>query len=50
MILFISSILWDLGILQQAAMIMYEDNDACTMMANVQKPTTRTRHMDICII
>eukprot|EP00804_Cyclotella_cryptica_P012204 CCRYP_009882-RA/>CCRYP_009882-RA protein AED:0.65 eAED:0.65 QI:0/-1/0/1/-1/0/1/0/147 len=26
---------------------MYEDNDACTAMANAQKPTTRTRHMDI---
>ncbi|KAL7489869.1 hypothetical protein ACHAW6_016196 [Cyclotella cf. meneghiniana] len=47
MILFIRSILWDLGIPQQAATILYEDNDACTAMANAQKPTTRTRHMDI---
>ena len=47
MILFIRSILWDLGIPQQAATVMYEDNDACTAMANAQKPTTRTRHMDI---
>ena len=47
MLLFIRSILWDLGIPQQAATIMYEDNDACTAMANAQKPTTRTRHMDI---
>eukprot|EP00804_Cyclotella_cryptica_P018024 CCRYP_008312-RA/>CCRYP_008312-RA protein AED:0.60 eAED:0.35 QI:0/-1/0/1/-1/0/1/0/168 len=47
MILFIRSILWDLGIPQQAATILYEDNDACTAMANAQKPTARTRHMDI---
>ena len=47
MILFIRSILWDLGIPQQAATLLYEDNDACTAMANAQKPTTRTRHMDI---
>ena len=48
MILFIQSILWDLAIPQQATTIMYEDNDACTTMVNVQKPTTRrTRRMDI---
>ncbi|EJK59937.1 hypothetical protein THAOC_19786 [Thalassiosira oceanica] len=32
---------------QSAATLLYEDNDACTAMANAQKPTTRTRHMDI---
>eukprot|EP00804_Cyclotella_cryptica_P026704 CCRYP_007930-RA/>CCRYP_007930-RA protein AED:0.29 eAED:0.29 QI:0/0/0/1/0/0/2/0/219 len=47
MILFIWSILWDLGIPQQAATILYEDNDACTAMANKQKSTSRTRHRDI---
>jgi hypothetical protein len=47
MILFIRSIMWDLGIPQQSASILYEDNDAATAMANAQKPTTRTRHMDI---
>ena len=47
MILFIRSIMWDLGIPQQAATILYEDNDACTAMANAQKPTSQTRHMDI---
>ena len=26
---------------------MHEDNDACTAMGNAQKPTPRTRHMDI---
>jgi hypothetical protein len=47
MILFVRSIMWDLDIPQQAASILYEDNDAATAMANAQKPTTRTRHMDI---
>ena len=46
-ILFIRSVLWDLGIPQTAATLLYEDNDACTAMANAQKPTPRTRHMDI---
>ena len=47
LILFVRSILWDLGIPQTAATLLYEDNDACTAMANAQKPTSRTRHMDI---
>jgi hypothetical protein len=46
-ILYCRSILWDLGVPQDAATLLYEDNDACTAMANAQKPTTRTRHMDI---
>ncbi len=47
MILFVRSLLWDLGIPQDAATLLYEDNDACTAMANAQKPTPQTRHMDI---
>ena len=47
LILFVRSILWDLGIPQSAATLLYEDNDACTAMANAQKPTTRIRHIDI---
>jgi hypothetical protein len=47
MILFVRSILWDLGIPQEAATILYEDNDACTDMANAQKPTPQTCHIDI---
>jgi hypothetical protein len=47
MILFVQSVLWDLGIPQEAATLLYEDNDACTAMANAQKPTPRTRHIDI---
>ena len=46
-LLYVRSVLWDLGIPQHAASVLYEDNDACTAMAMAQKPTTRTRHMDI---
>ena len=34
MILFVCSVLWDLRISQEAATLLYEDNDACTAMAN----------------
>jgi hypothetical protein len=47
MILFVKSILWDLNIPQEAATLLYKDNDACTAMENAQKPTPRTRHIDI---
>jgi hypothetical protein len=47
MSLFVRSVLWDLDIPQEAATVLYEDIDACTAMGNAQKPTTRTRHMDI---
>ena len=47
MILFVRSVLWDLGIPQEVATLLYEDNDACTNMENAQKPTPHTRHMDI---
>ncbi len=47
MILFVRSILWDLGIPQEAATFLYKDNDACTMMGNAHNPTAQTRHMDI---
>ena len=47
MILFMQSVLWDLWIPQEAATVLYEDNDLCTAMGNAHKPTTRTRHLDI---
>ena len=47
MALFVRSIMWDLGIPQCSATVLYEDNDAATAMANAQKPTPRCRHMDI---
>ena len=47
MILFVRSIMWDLGIPQEAATVLYKDNNACTAMGNAQKPTTRAQHIDI---
>ena len=47
MYLYCRSVMWDLGVPQCAATIAYEDNDACTMMAQAQKPTPRARHIDI---
>jgi hypothetical protein len=47
MCLFVCSILWDLDIPQEVATVAYEDNDGCTSMGNAQKPTPRTRHIDI---
>jgi hypothetical protein len=47
MSIYIRSVLWDLNIPQEAATITYEDNNACTAMANAQKPTPLTQHMDI---
>ncbi len=47
MILYVRSILWDLNIPQEAATLLYEDNDGCTTMGNAQKPTARTCHIDI---
>ncbi len=47
MILFIRSIMWDLGIPQEAATMLYEGNDAFTAMGKAHKPTTCTHHMDI---
>jgi hypothetical protein len=47
LILFIWSVLWDIGVPQEAASILYEDNNSCIAMAMSQKPTPRTGHMDI---
>jgi hypothetical protein len=40
MSLYIRSIMWDLQIPQEAATILYEDNDGATAMANAGKPTS----------
>jgi hypothetical protein len=45
--LYVRSILWDLGVPQDAATVLYEDNDGATAMANAGKPTPRTRHIDV---
>jgi hypothetical protein len=47
MSLFIRSILWDLDIPQEAAIIAFKDNDGCNAMGNSHKPTARMRHIDI---
>ena len=47
LVLYYRSIMWDLGIPQLAATILYEDNDAVTSMANSRRPTRQTRHIDI---
>lgn len=46
MTLFLRSILWDIVIPQCSALVIYEDNDAATAMANAQKPTPRTQYLD----
>jgi hypothetical protein len=45
MLLYVRSILWDLDVPQEAASRLYKD--VCTAMANAQKPTSCTCHMDI---
>ena len=47
MLLYVCSILWDLNVPQEAASWLYKDNNACTAMANAQRPTSHTQHMDI---
>jgi hypothetical protein len=47
MSLYLRSILWDLGVPQDAATILYEDNDGATAMANAGKPTPCSHHIDI---
>jgi hypothetical protein len=46
-ILYVRSILEQLGIPQHEATTLYEDNQGALLMANAQQPTKRTRHMDI---
>ena len=46
-ILYVRSILDQIGLPQAAATVLYEDNQGALLMANAQQPTKRTRHMDI---
>lgn len=46
-ILYVRSILDQLGIPQDEASTLYEDNQGALLMANAQQPTKRTRHMEI---
>ena len=45
--LFVRSILYDLDVPQEAETLLYEEHEGCIGMGNAQKPTTRTRHMDV---
>ena len=47
MVLYVRSILDDLGIYVEDATPMYIDNSGARQMANARKPTRRTRHLDI---
>ena len=46
-ILYVRSILEEIGIPQEQATTLFIDNNGALMMGNAQQPTKRTRHMDI---
>ena len=46
-ILYLRSILHDIGIPQDDATVLFEDNQGSLLMASAQQPTKRTRHIDI---
>jgi len=45
-ILYLRTILEELGMEQEKATILYEDNQGALLMANASQPTRRTRHVD----
>ena len=45
-ILYLRTILEELGMEQEKATILYEDNQGALLMANAKQPTRRTRHVD----
>jgi len=47
MISFFRSLLEDIGLEQEQAMVLFEDNNGALLMTNAQQPTKRTRHIDI---
>ena len=46
-ILYLCSLLEEIGLRQADATILYEDNQGALLMANTQRPTKRTRHIDL---
>ncbi len=46
-ILYVRSILEEIGLPQDEATVLFEDNQGALLLANAQQPTKRTRHMDI---
>jgi hypothetical protein len=47
MILFFRSLMAEIGVEQEHATVLFEDNNGVLLMANAQQPTKRTRHIDI---
>ena len=47
MALYLRSILDELGVAQQYATVIYEDNRGALLMANAAQPTKQSRHIDI---
>ena len=47
MALYLHTLLEELGVPHQQAVLLYEDNAGAFLMANAGKPTQRTRHIDI---
>ena len=45
-ILYLRTILEELGLEQEKATVLYEDNQGALLMANASQPTRRTRHVD----
>ena len=46
--LYLHSLLDELGLDHNKAILLYEDNTGAFMMADASKPTQQTRHIDIC--
>ena len=46
-ILYLRTIMDEIGLDQNAATTLYEDNQGALLMGNAQRPTKRTRHMDV---
>ena len=47
LVLYMRSMLNELGIEQEPTTTLYEDNDVVIAMANYQRPAQQTRHIDI---
>ena len=46
-LIYVHTILEEIGLEQTDATVLYEDNQGALLMANASRPTKRTRHMDV---
>jgi hypothetical protein len=46
-LIYVRTILEEIGLEQTDATVLYEDNQGALLMANASRPTKRTRHMDV---